>query len=91
MRSTRQIKIDGVVPFKEFEEYIFTFDEDWHTKPLADANGNPYLVYLEKGEHTFSMTVVMGILTDVIHDLDEITSMYSNTIRNKKNLVNFSG
>ncbi len=82
LSSTRQIKIDGEVPFAEFSEMVFTFDEKWHTKPFADAEGNPYLVYLDKGEHTITMTVVMGELTDVIHKMNDITSMYSNAIRN---------
>ncbi len=82
LSSTRQIKIDGVVPFKEFEEVVFKFDERWHTKAIADSEGNPYLVYLEKGEHTISINTVMGDLTEVIHALNEVTSLYSNAIRN---------
>lgn len=81
LSSTRQIKIDGEVPFKEFDEYVFTYDEDWTTKPLGDGK-NPYYVYLEKGEHTLSMKVVMGPLTDVIHTVTDITSRLSNAIRN---------
>ena len=82
LSSTRQIMIDGAVPFAEFSEYVFTYDEAWHTKPLADKEGNPYLVYLSEGEHTISMRVVMGPLTDVIHKVTDVTSMYSNAIRN---------
>lgn len=82
LSSTRQIKIDGVVPFKEFEEVVFTFDERWHTKALADSEGNPYLVYLEKGPHTITFNTVMGDLTGVIHTLNEVTSIYSNVVRN---------
>lgn len=80
--STRQIKIDGVVPFEEFNEFVFKYDADWKTQALSDEEGNPYLIYLEKGDHTISMRVVMGELTEVIHNMNEITSMYSNAIRN---------
>jgi len=82
LSSTRQIKIDGEVPFEEWNEVVFTFDEDWHTKSFADENGNPYLVYLEAGEHTVSMRVVMGQMTEVIHIVTDVTSKLSNAIRN---------
>lgn len=82
LSSTRQIKIDGKVPFEEFNEYVFTFKEEWLTRPLSDADGNPYLVYLEKGKHTISMRVVMGKMTPVIHQVTEVSSLLSNAIRN---------
>lgn len=82
LSSTRQIKIDGMVPFQEFNNYIFTYDEEWRTETLADKDGNPYEVYLTKGEHIISMRVVMGQMTEVIHIVTDITSKLSNAIRN---------
>ena len=82
LSSTRQIKIDGVVPFEEFNELVFTYNNKWMTAPYADKDGNPYLVYLEKGTHTISMRVVMGDMTDAIHLVNDITSKLSNTYRN---------
>ncbi len=82
LSSTRQIKIDGVVPFEEFNEVVFSYDTKWRTMPYADEDGNPYLVYLEEGEHTISMKVVMGDMTEAIHLVNDITSKLSNTYRN---------
>ncbi len=80
--STRQIKIDGKVPFEEFNEYVFYFEDGWQTKAFKDKDGNPYLVYLEKGKHTISMRVVYGQMTEVIHLLTDVTSKMSNAYRN---------
>ncbi|MBR4072309.1 MAG: extracellular solute-binding protein, partial [Clostridia bacterium] len=56
--SYRRIEIDGKVPFNEFLTYPFKHSTKWHAEPLADKSGSPYLVYLEKGEHTISFTAV---------------------------------
>ncbi len=82
LSSTRQIKIDGEVPFDEFNEYVFEYEDEWRTETLSDADGNPYFVYLEKGKHTISMRVVMGQMTEVIHLVTDVTSKLSNAIRN---------
>ena len=82
LSSTRQIKIDGEVPFEEFNELVFTYDTKWLTLPYADKDGNPYLVYLEKGEHTLTMKTIMGDMTEVIHLVNDITSRLSNAYRN---------
>ncbi len=82
LSSTRQIKIDGVVPFEEFNEVVFTYSKKWMTAPFADEDGNPYLVYLEAGEHTISMRAVMGQMTEAIHLVNNITSKLSNAYRN---------
>lgn len=80
--STRQIMIDGNIPFEEWIETKFTYDEKWITKAFSDENGDPYLIYLSEGKHTLSMRVVMGEMTDVIHRVTDVTSKLSNAIRN---------
>ncbi len=80
--SYRQISIDGKVPFKEFESYRFVYDRDWRTEVIKDDEGEPYLIYLEKGDHTFTMTVKMGDLTQVIHSLNDDIILLSDMLRN---------
>ncbi len=82
LASTRQIKIDGEVPFEEFNEYIFDYDNDYRTEVLCDDEENPYYIYLTEGEHTIEMRVVMGEMTEVIHLVTDVTSKLSNAIRN---------
>ncbi len=77
----RQIKIDGKIPFKEMESYKFVYEHDWRTETLKDDNGEPYLFYLEEGEHTLSMTVKMGPLQEIINAVEEDAWILSDVIR----------
>lgn len=83
----RQILVDGEVPFEEFLEYKFEYQDDWYGTTLADQNGEPYLVYLEKGTHELTFTAQIGpihaiiqratndvsVLSDVTRDITKIT------------------
>lgn len=82
LSSTRQIAIDGEVPYEEFLEYSFAYNDSVVTHELKDSNAEPYLIYLEEGGHTLSMSVKMGDMTELMHNITEITERLSNTIRN---------
>lgn len=58
--SYKKIEIDNEVPFEEFKNYCFYNDDNWRTEVLGDEKGNPYFVYLEKGEHTITITSMLG-------------------------------
>ena len=75
--SYRSIAIDGKVPFKEFKAYKFVYDKKWRTEILGDGKGNPYYVYLTKGEHTLTMSVKQGelsVITDKLQDDSDLMS-----------------
>ncbi|MEG1886487.1 MAG: extracellular solute-binding protein [Oscillospiraceae bacterium] len=79
--SYRQIKIDGEVPFKEFEAYKFEYEDDWQGKYLSDGQNNPYYVYLESGKtHTMAMTVVLGEYGLISTELLEAASQLSDLL-----------
>lgn len=82
MPSSRRIEIDGKIPFAEVAEYVFEYDPKWQTNTIADDKGNPYLFYLDKGEHSITMTAVNGELTDIIHKVTQANSMLSNCYQN---------
>ena len=76
--SSRRIYIDGEVPFEELNAVRFDYTSGWKNKILGDKNGN-YSIYLEKGNHTFTMENVigdmsstMGVLSTVIADLNRL-------------------
>ncbi|MBP5151693.1 MAG: extracellular solute-binding protein, partial [Lachnospiraceae bacterium] len=77
--STRQIAIDGKVPYKELLLYKFDYDTAWHFNTFSDENGEPFLFYLEEGVHTITMTVKMGdmgpILDSVMEDISVLSDM----------------
>ncbi len=83
LSAYRQIAIDGVVPYQELLEYEFPFTgNSWSLETLSDSEGNPYVVYLEAGEHTMTMSVKFGHLTEIIESLEEDIATLSDMVLN---------
>ena len=80
----RKIYIDGVIPFAEFENFLFPYCTNYSTLTLADDAGEPYAVYLTAGEHTLRMEVSQTHLEQAIIELknyiSECNSMYRRII-----------
>lgn len=80
----RQIKIDGKVPFREFDCYAFEYNDNWYSTVLADEKNEPYLVWLDEGEHTLTATVKLGEYRKVEETLFTATNKLSAIIRRIK-------
>ena len=82
---SRKITIDGQVPFSEMEAYGFTYSSTWRTDVLSDAQGNPYMFYLDAGTHTIRMEVVLGEFAEVISNVQncvtQLNAIYRSVIR----------
>lgn len=82
---SRKIMIDGKVPFDEFEDYGFTYEQNWRLDTMEDSEGKPYLIYLDKGTHTLRMQVVLGefsgIISDVQDAVSKLNAIYRKVIR----------
>ena len=82
---SRKIYIDGEVPFKELENYGFTYDSQWRCDVLQDDEGNAYQFYLEPGKHTMRMEVVLGdfssIIASVQDSVSQLNAIYRKVIR----------
>lgn len=82
---SRRITIDGKVPFEEMEDYGFTYASNWREDVLSDENGEPYRFYLEAGNHTLRMEVVLGEFADIISDVQscvtQLNAIYRSVIR----------
>lgn len=70
---TRSIAINGEIPFEEFEEVTFHYNRDWQMVVPADENGEPYLVYLEKGRNSITLTPMIGPIRRTLLLLRRIT------------------
>ncbi|MBQ2945916.1 MAG: extracellular solute-binding protein [Clostridia bacterium] len=68
--SFRKIEIDGEVPFAEFAEYEFEYssNKSWKNYTLSIDDEAVYY-YFDEGEHTITMTVVMGDYTELIQSI----------------------
>ncbi len=82
---SRRISIDGAVPFEEMEDYGFTYGSGWRQDVLHDSEGEPYAFYLEAGEHTLRMEVVLGKFADIISSVQDcvtqLNAIYRSVIR----------
>ena len=80
----RRIYIDGVIPFLEFDNYIFNYGQSYETLRLQNEEGEPYYVYLTEGSHTLRMEVSQKHLEQEIYELkqyiQECNSMYRQII-----------
>ncbi|HOV69474.1 MAG TPA: hypothetical protein PLZ84_04025, partial [Clostridia bacterium] len=65
MSMNRRIYIDGKVPFKEAEDFKFTYDFNWQIATFDDENNQPYYFYLEAGTHTIRLECTIGNLAQL--------------------------
>ena len=81
---SRKITIDGESPFRELEDYGFTYNAAWNLETLGDDSGD-YSFYLEKGRHTLRMEVVLGEFADIIANVQDcvtqLNAIYRSVIR----------
>ena len=70
--SYRKLYIDGKVPFEEATEMEFKYGVNWEYQEWANAEGTPYLVWLDEGEHEIAMEVTLGRMTEVVRRLEAI-------------------
>ncbi len=66
----RSIKIDGEIPFDEFDSYRFDYTPtNWANHTLSDEDGNPYQVYLEAGTHTITFRAEKSEVSQYLRDI----------------------
>lgn len=78
--SYRQIRIDGEIPFSEFESYEIKHT-DWVYTSLESKKDSPYLIYLNEGDHTISLTSKMNGYNEVFIYLNSTLDRLSYIIR----------
>lgn len=70
--SFRWIKIDGKTPFKELENIRFSYTTKWKYSEFTNEKGEPYYIWLDEGNHTFSMEVTMSEVSEYFKRLRKI-------------------
>lgn len=79
--SYRKLTIDGQVPFKEAESIAFPYDSGWSYMTFSNSSSQPYLIYLDSGEHLLSLTVTLGEFSEVYRDLSNVTDKMGSLYR----------
>ena len=80
MNSYRRIMIDGIVPYAELEEYAFPYSSTF-TKTTLSNGEDDMLFYLEKGEHTVRMQVVIGQLSQILPYVNKVVNQLTEDYR----------
>lgn len=68
----RKLYVDGKLPFSEAECIAFNYSTKWQF--VEWGNDEPYLVWLEKGEHTLELEVTLGYMAYVYNELKQLLS-----------------
>ncbi len=83
--SYKDIRIDGEIPFAEFNEYCFPYADGWIGDALKNEKNEPYMIYLTKGDHTISFTNKIGPLRHTYYSIEEsmdsITSLINQVAK----------
>ncbi|WOO37467.1 family 16 glycosylhydrolase [Anaerocolumna sp. AGMB13020] len=86
MSVFESIRIDGQVPFEELLNYPFPATSDkWENEVLSDEEGNPYLIYLTKGQHLITLRSEIEPIAKVIRYTglisEHITQLAADSIK----------
>ena len=70
----RTLYVNGEVPFEEAKLIPFRYAEGWQNVTVSDLKGNPYAIYLEKGENIISFEVNVSKMRIINEKLTKITN-----------------
>ncbi len=68
--SYRALLIDDELPFAESQKIAFPYNGSWDT--IAAGDEEPYLYWLDEGEHTITLQATLGDMADIIKECRDI-------------------
>ena len=74
-QSLRRLRIDGKLPFEEARSLSFPYGTGWEYYTFGQNEDQPYLVYLDAGDHTLSLEVTVGEKAEHFARLSEIVKL----------------
>ena len=77
--TSRQIYIDGTVPFSELTHVRFPYSTQWQTLPLGGET--PYLFSLPEGRHEITLEVTLGELEEVLGEVTGALTLLNEIYR----------
>ncbi|MFD0710702.1 extracellular solute-binding protein [Paenibacillus sp. GCM10027626] len=70
LNSTRILRIDGEIPFKEAANLKFAYGNDWRLEVLGRTE-EPYLFHLTEGKHVLRLEVALGDMAPSIRKAEQ--------------------
>lgn len=78
--SSRQLRVNGEVPFEEAYALEFRYDTAFQMYTVGDENG-PYLVHLRKGVNTIELQSTLGRMGPIIQEVKESVVVLNDLYR----------
>ena len=66
MSALRDIYIDGALPFKEAEGFVFPYNSGWKITTFGKSEEEPYYIYLAKGKHTVRFVATLDRFSETL-------------------------
>lgn len=76
---TRQMRIDGEIPFQEAGEIPFIYSGNWNIYTLGEEQAFEF--YLTPGEHEISFEVVLGDFNESIREVSDVINTLNGVYR----------
>ncbi|TVP85994.1 MAG: extracellular solute-binding protein [Acholeplasmataceae bacterium] len=76
---TRQMRINGQVPFNEADEIPFVYSGNWHVYTLGEADA--FKFYFEPGVHEVSFEIVLGDFNEPIREVGDLINTLNRQYR----------
>ena len=77
----RNLTVDGNYLFEEASAIAFPYGGGWQFMEFANKDEEPYLLYLTKGKHTFSMEVTVGPMAEINRRMQGVVSSLGTIYR----------
>ena len=77
--TSRDILIDGEIPFSDLEAYQFPYSGKWQVEALGGET--PYAFYLDEGEHTITFRVTQGLMEAPLKEITGALTMLNELYR----------
>lgn len=80
MYVSRNISIDGAIPFQEANNLQFNYSADFITQALTDGTTD-FKFYLEEGVHVIRMEVVLGNMAEILSQVENSLNIINGYYR----------
>ena len=78
MFTSRRIRINGEIQFKEASYLRFNYDTSFQNELLGNKEDGAYLFYLKQGWNDIEVEVVLGDMSKYVYDIANVISMLTN-------------
>lgn len=81
MSVLRDIYIDGEIPFRQAQGFVFPYSPGWTMTTFGADDGKPYSLYLTEGEHEIRFVATLNTFSAVLEQLEEVNTALNRLYR----------